>query len=173
MACSWPGSSVHGDSPGKNTGVGCRALLQKIFLMQEWNPRLLHLLNWQAGSLPLAPSGKPFQILSPHLLSLLNDNHSDRLEVISHCGFNLHFPKWLVMSFGISMLWLFIMFFCVISTDFFFSFVVTVRLNMSYLIATYFKLMTTSIQLGNFHFNCSSHSHFGLLLLPIYMFLIK
>ena len=24
-----PGSSVHGDSPGKNTGVGCRALLQK------------------------------------------------------------------------------------------------------------------------------------------------
>ena len=23
-----PGSSVHGDSPGKNTGVGCHALLQ-------------------------------------------------------------------------------------------------------------------------------------------------
>ena len=27
-----PGSSVHGDSPGKNTGVGCHALLQGIFL---------------------------------------------------------------------------------------------------------------------------------------------
>ena len=27
MACSPPGSSVHGDSPGKNTGVGCHALL--------------------------------------------------------------------------------------------------------------------------------------------------
>ena len=26
--CSQPGSSVHGDSPGKNTGVGCHALLQ-------------------------------------------------------------------------------------------------------------------------------------------------
>ena len=26
--CSLPGSSVHGDSPGKNTGVGCRALFQ-------------------------------------------------------------------------------------------------------------------------------------------------
>ena len=26
--CSPPGSSVHGDSPGKNTGVGCHALLQ-------------------------------------------------------------------------------------------------------------------------------------------------
>ena len=23
--CSSPGSSVHGDSPGKNTGVGCHA----------------------------------------------------------------------------------------------------------------------------------------------------
>ena len=27
MARSPPGSSVHGDSPGKNTGVGCHALL--------------------------------------------------------------------------------------------------------------------------------------------------
>ena len=26
--CSPPGSSVHGDSPGKNTGVGCHFLLQ-------------------------------------------------------------------------------------------------------------------------------------------------
>ena len=25
-----PGSSVHGDSPGKNTGVGCHALLQRV-----------------------------------------------------------------------------------------------------------------------------------------------
>ena len=29
--CSRPGSSVHGDSPGKNTGVGCHALLHRIF----------------------------------------------------------------------------------------------------------------------------------------------
>ena len=29
--CSQPGSSVHGDSPGKNTGGGCHALLQGIF----------------------------------------------------------------------------------------------------------------------------------------------
>ena len=27
MCCSLPGSSVHRDSPGKNTGVGCHALL--------------------------------------------------------------------------------------------------------------------------------------------------
>ena len=31
MECSPPGSSVHGDSPGENTGVGCHALLQGIF----------------------------------------------------------------------------------------------------------------------------------------------
>ena len=31
MDCSPPGSSVHGDSPGKNTGVGCHALPQGIF----------------------------------------------------------------------------------------------------------------------------------------------
>ena len=37
-----PGSSVHGDSPGKNTGVGCRFLLQGIFLTQGLNPSLLH-----------------------------------------------------------------------------------------------------------------------------------
>ena len=28
MDCSLPGSSVHEDSPGKNAGVGCHALLQ-------------------------------------------------------------------------------------------------------------------------------------------------
>ena len=27
MDCSPPGSFVHGDSPGKNTGVGCHVLL--------------------------------------------------------------------------------------------------------------------------------------------------
>ncbi|CAI9171186.1 unnamed protein product [Rangifer tarandus platyrhynchus] len=28
-----------------------------------WNPRLLHLLRWQTGSLPLAPPGKPQSFL--------------------------------------------------------------------------------------------------------------
>ena len=37
-----PGSSVHGDSPGKNTGVGCHFFLQGIFLTQGSNPDLLH-----------------------------------------------------------------------------------------------------------------------------------
>ena len=37
---SLPGSSIHGDSPGKNTGVGCHALLQGIFPTQGWNSGL-------------------------------------------------------------------------------------------------------------------------------------
>ena len=40
--CSPPGSSVHGDSPGKDTVVGCHALLQGIFPTQGSNPGLLH-----------------------------------------------------------------------------------------------------------------------------------
>ena len=38
LDCSPPGSSVHGDSAGKNTGVGCHFLLQGIFLTQGLNP---------------------------------------------------------------------------------------------------------------------------------------
>ena len=48
------------DSSDKNTGVGCHALLQGIFLTLGSN---LHLLHWQAGSLPLAPPGKPRSLL--------------------------------------------------------------------------------------------------------------
>ena len=38
---------------------GFHVLLQGILLIQGSNPRLLHLLHWQAGSLPLVPPGKP------------------------------------------------------------------------------------------------------------------
>ena len=47
MDYSSPGSSAHGDSPGKNTGVGCHALLQGIFRTQGSNLHLLCLLHWQ------------------------------------------------------------------------------------------------------------------------------
>ena len=45
LLCPW-------DSSGYNTGVGCHALLQGIFLTQGSNPHLLCLLHWQLGSLP-------------------------------------------------------------------------------------------------------------------------
>ena len=50
LLCPW-------NFPGKNTGLGFHFLLQGIFLTLRSNLRLLCLLHWQAGSLPLAPSG--------------------------------------------------------------------------------------------------------------------
>ena len=40
MDCSLPGSFVHGDSLGKNAGVGSQTLLQGIFPIQGSNPGL-------------------------------------------------------------------------------------------------------------------------------------
>ena len=51
-----PGSSLHGDSHGKNTGVGSCSLLQGIFPTQESN---LGLLALQVDSLLSEPPGKP------------------------------------------------------------------------------------------------------------------
>ena len=42
MKCSPPGSSVYGDSPGKNTGTGFHALFQGLFPTQGSNPGLPH-----------------------------------------------------------------------------------------------------------------------------------
>ena len=57
MDCSPLSSSVHGDSPGKNTrGVGCHALLQGIFPTQGLNPCLPH-CKWMFY--PLSQQGSP------------------------------------------------------------------------------------------------------------------
>ena len=53
MDCSLPGSSVHGSSPGENSGVGCHSLLQGIFPTQGSNLHLLCLLHGQAYPYPL------------------------------------------------------------------------------------------------------------------------
>ena len=71
MDCSPPDSWVHGDSPGKNIGVGCHFLFQGIFLTQGSNPCLLHrqvdpsLMSLQ-GSPKIPPLGlrNPTQHLS-------------------------------------------------------------------------------------------------------------
>ena len=49
MNCSLPGFSVCGDSPGKNTGVDCHALLQGIFPIHGSSPGLLHLESTAGG----------------------------------------------------------------------------------------------------------------------------
>ena len=40
--CNPVDSSVHGNSPGQNTGVGILSLLQGIFPTQGWNPGFPH-----------------------------------------------------------------------------------------------------------------------------------
>ena len=55
MDCSPPGSYPW-HFPDRNTGVGCHFLLQGIFLTQGLN---LHLLHWQADSLPLSHQRSP------------------------------------------------------------------------------------------------------------------
>ena len=65
MDYSLPGSSVHGDSPGKNTGVCCHALLQEIFPTQGLNRGLLYCrwilyhLSHQRNPLDLGPTLNP------------------------------------------------------------------------------------------------------------------
>ena len=60
MDCSPPGSSVHGDSPGKNKGVGWHTPIQGIFPTQELNPGLPHcrwiLYHLSPGSVRLLPN---------------------------------------------------------------------------------------------------------------------
>jgi len=64
MGFSPPGSSVHGDSPDKNTGLGCHSLLQGIFPTKESNSglqhcrQILHCLSYQ-GSQQLAETEQP------------------------------------------------------------------------------------------------------------------
>ena len=56
LPCPW-------DSAGKDTGVGCHALLLEIFLTWGLNLHLLCLLHWQVDSLPLTPPGSPLDFV--------------------------------------------------------------------------------------------------------------
>ena len=54
------------DSPGENTIVHCRALLQGVLLTQGLNVGLLRFLHWQAGSLQLVLPEKSMKIWIPN-----------------------------------------------------------------------------------------------------------
>ena len=73
ILCPW-------DSPDKNTGVDCHALLQGIFLTQESKPCVLH---WQAGSLPLCHLRRldqsPAFVVQWNTIQVLLDSVSPRL----------------------------------------------------------------------------------------------
>ena len=72
MVRSLPGSSVHGDSLGKNTGVGSHSLLQGIFPSQGSRPGLLHCrwilysLSHQGSPRILKQAAYPFSRGSSH-----------------------------------------------------------------------------------------------------------
>ena len=59
------------DFSGKNTEVGCGFLLRGIFPTQGSNLPLLHLLHWQADSLPAEPLRKPVLTIDSVLKSVL------------------------------------------------------------------------------------------------------
>ena len=80
MDCSPPGSSVHGDSPDKNIGVGCYALLQGIFPTQGSNPGLPHCrwipycLSHQGSPLPRIAAFKFIKIFPVKIYKALVHN---------------------------------------------------------------------------------------------------
>ena len=61
--CCLPGSSVHGDSSGKNTRVGFHPLLQGIFPTQKSNPNFLRLLHCMWILYPLSYLESPISSL--------------------------------------------------------------------------------------------------------------
>ena len=67
MDCSPPGSSVHGDSPGKNTGEGCHALLQEIFPIQGSDSGLQH-CRWILYC--LSHQGSPLMYYTEHIMRI-------------------------------------------------------------------------------------------------------
>ena len=89
MDCSWSGSSVLGNSPQKNTGMGWHALLQGLFLTQEWNqglPRCRRIL---------------YQV--SHQGSPLNNkfgNHKD----VQWSLYQWHYSQWTLVTVGTALL---------------------------------------------------------------------
>ena len=99
MDCNLPGSSVQGDSPGKNTGVGCHVLLQGVFLPNPGiKPRSSKL---QVVSLPSEPPGKPMNtgLSSLSLLQGMFQTQESNWDLL-HCRWILY---WL--SYQESPLW--------------------------------------------------------------------
>ena len=72
MHYSLPGSSIHGILQARILEWVAMPSSRQSFPTQGLNPWLLHLLHWQAGSLPLVPHGKPLQKACKWLI-LAND----------------------------------------------------------------------------------------------------
>ena len=71
-----PAFSILGDSPGKNTAVGCHPLLQGIFPTQACNPGLLHCRQILYH---LSHQGSPYMYVSTSPISVHGSVTSDSL----------------------------------------------------------------------------------------------
>ena len=108
MDCSLPGCSIHGILQPRIQVWVANFLFLRSLPTQGLNPHLLHLLNWQAGSLPPAPPGKPswcdlFKVMiwliviifsMKKSLLLLRTDHLFYLLLFSHCVWLFETP-WL------------------------------------------------------------------------------
>ena len=93
-----PGSSVHGDFPGKNTGVGCHALLQGIFPTHGLNPGLLY--HRQIFTMWSLPPGKPS--LSCPISSISSKDFCRKSRVLSEICFLVDPFSWHVLVLWIT-----------------------------------------------------------------------
>ena len=83
ILCPW-------DSPGKNTGVGCSAFLQGIFLTQELNPLLQHLLHWRQALYPLSHLGSRIYVTVYTKTLFILKRSEQKNSALGHC--KLLFP---------------------------------------------------------------------------------
>ena len=77
------GSSVHGNSPGKNTGVGCHFLLQGIFPAQGLNQLSAALA---VDSLSLSHQGRSPQMIQMNLFTKQKWIYRENKITISKVG---------------------------------------------------------------------------------------
>ena len=97
--CPW-------DSPGKSTGVDGHGLLKGLFPTQGSNLHLC-LLYWQAGSLPLAPSGKHLLFFRPikleviyKLNSVISNITQTQKHILRHTYIQIDTTRYLIALFS-------------------------------------------------------------------------
>ena len=66
LLCPW-------DSPGKNTGVGCHALLQGFFPTQGLNPSVLCLLQCRQILYPMSYLGGPTSSIASNINEVISE----------------------------------------------------------------------------------------------------
>ena len=96
--CGPPGSSVHGDYPGNNTGMGCHFFLQGIFPTQGSNPHLLHCrwILYHSATWETSPKVLEHRLNSCALAQaqLLGLSCSKACEIFLDQGSNLYLLHW-------------------------------------------------------------------------------